>query len=170
MTLRLAQSQAVNSMPTKETCVINIIKSKKKIMQIIYTTCGVTLNSKGKAMSSGKFRISLSLAQINWILEHCQDDMPELHKQLMLLKTKADLGYVKPAYELAPARQPAPKKIKQSDFISKEEAYKQAMSYVTNDLPIPEHLKEGYDLYRYDNGLMTPEEVTAYESLMFPDF
>jgi len=107
-------------------------------------------------MTSAKFRISLSLSQIDWIIANCQADMPELHRQLSLLKAKADLGYTKPAYELQ-----APRQVKE---IPIEIKYKSACRYLDRGEPVPLELMPAYQEYRYLNDLMDEEESAAYEA------
>lgn len=108
-------------------------------------------------MSAGKFRISLNKAQIDWIIANCQADMPELYKQLSILKAKADLGFTQPAYEL---KEKIPKPVKP---MSLEDRYQIACKQISlGQVPNPA-LQAAYDEYRYLNDLMTPEDAAAYE-------
>lgn len=119
---------------------------------------------KGKVMTSaGKFRISLSLAQIDWILANCKTDLPELHSQLTLIKFKAETGLTAPAYSLSPREKkekpaPPPKKI------PIESTYKNAVLKLNAGLPLTQTEKDAYDEYRYLNDLMTEEEANLYEN------
>lgn len=137
-------------------------------MQITYTTLGVTEITKegvkGKVMTSaGKFRISLSLAQIDWILANCKADLPELHSQLTLIKFKADSGLTKPAYSLAPERERIPKPPTPAKKLPIESIYKNAVLKRNSGMILTSEEKDAYDEYRYLNDLMTAEEADAYE-------
>ena len=117
--------------------------------------------------SAGKFRISLNLNQINWIIANCQAEMPELHKQLLLLKTKADLGLTKAAYEIQPPRERAAPKTKETDKSKHVEAqYKVACNYLERGQTLTPELQAAYDEFRYLNDLMTAEESVAYEQAL----
>ena len=113
-------------------------------------------------MSLGKFRISLSLDQINWILDNCKDTVPELHAQLTLIKFKAETGITAPSYTLAPPKEKAPPKPKPEKNLTLQEKYNIALSLQARGLPMGEYL-EGYNEYRYLNDLMTPDEMDTYE-------
>lgn len=134
-------------------------KIGKQITQIIYTTSVVTKDTKGNMMSNGKFRISISLEQMDWIINNCKDTMPDLYKQLSLAKTKAELGYTKPAFAIAPKLS-----VKTKKALSPSECYSLAQHHLARGEEIPEHLQAGYMTYRYDNDLMSPEEMEDYEN------
>lgn len=100
-----------------------------------------------------KFRISLSQEQIKWILS-CPDVPPDLKNQLELALFKADKGMVKPAYEIKP---------REKRNLPIETQYKMALQFLERGDPVPSELQEAYSTYRYDNDLMSPEEMEEYE-------
>lgn len=168
---RYVKSEDAQQQSTRKAIAMNTMKRMKKHMQITYTTIGVTCNNtnqKGKTMTSaGKFRISLNLDQINWIIANCQAELPDLHKQLVLLKTKAELGYTKPAYEIQPQRE----RVKKTNLIDNDKSkhvetqYMIALNYLERGQTLTPELQSAYDEYRYLNDLMTPEESSAYEQV-----
>lgn len=133
-------------------------------MQIKYTTNAVTVTEKGKAMSVGKFRISISLEQMTWILEHCKEDMPDLYNQLLLHKIKAEGGITQPAFVIKPAPAPGLRK-----GATQKEKYDYVVSCQNSNKPYPPELQEAYDEYRYLNDLMAPDEMEAYEKIALGD-
>ena len=143
--------------------VINTMKKQKQPMQIEYTTNAVTVNTKGNAMSLGKFRISLSIEQINWILANCQAEMPELYNQLVLIKFKAEGGVTKPAFTIKPET------IRLRKEATIKEKYDLALELINKGQSVPQDLRDAYDEYRYLNDLMAPNEMDEYEKIALGD-
>lgn len=110
-----------------------------------------------KKDSLGKFRISLSLPQINWIMENCKDSMPDLYNQLVLIKFKAEGGVTKPAFIPKPEIQGVRK------GATLAEKYQAALSLMNAGESPPQELRDAYAEYRYLNDLMSPPEMEAYE-------
>lgn len=113
--------------------------------------------------SKGKFRISLSLAQIDWILANCKSDLPELHSQLTLIKFKAETGLTSPAYSLAPPREKKEKPLAIPKRLPMDKLYSIAVNHINANIPLTEELKNAYDEYRYLNDLMSESEADQYE-------
>lgn len=103
--------------------------------------------------SKCKFRISLSQAQMNWILA-CHDCPLDLKKQIRIALIKASEGMIAPAYEIIP---------KQKKDLPLETRYKMAIRYLDRNQPIPDELAGAYQEYRYLNDLMSDEEIAEYE-------
>lgn len=116
------------------------------------------MTEKIEKASNCKFRISLTLEQINWILS-CPEIPVSLSKQLNMLKLKAENGLVTPAYTLTPRQPAAPRYNK----IRGKQAYELGEQFVAEGQPIPEDLMHAYQEYKYLNDLMSPEEQLAYE-------
>ncbi len=110
-----------------------------------------------------KFRISISLDQINWILDHCKEDLPDLYNQLLLHKVKAEGGLTKPAFVVTPSI-PGLRK-----GASMKEKYDYALGLMNRNLPVPEEVMLAYTEYRYLNDLMTPTEMEEYENTALGD-
>lgn len=110
-------------------------------------------NASQNPASKCKFRISLSQAQMNWIMA-CPDCPLDLKKQLRIALIKADEGMIAPAYEIIP---------KQKKDLPLETRYKMAIKYLDRNQPIPEELAGAYQEYRYLNDLMSDEEIAEYE-------
>lgn len=106
-----------------------------------------------KLNTKGKFRISVSREQMQYILS-CPDCPADLRKQLKLALIKADEGMITPAYEIVP---------KEKKDLSLETQYKMACKYLDRDADIPDDLMPAYNEYRYMNDLMSPEDSKVYE-------
>ena len=137
----------------------------KNQKQITYTTCVVTVNTKGKAMSLGKFRVSLSIEHINWILENCKEIYPDLYNQLLLHKIKAEGGVTQPAFiPKTPVGIPGLRK-----GATIKEKYDYVVSCINKNILYPAELQDSYDEYRYLNDLMNQQEMEAYEKIALGD-
>ena len=105
---------------------------------------------------TSKFRTSLSLEQVQWIM--AKPDCPiELYKQLDLLVYKANAGLAKPAFSVKASKE------KKEESLSIEQGYKIACKKLEQGQPLDERLQNAYNEYRYTNDLMTPEEEADYE-------
>lgn len=127
-------------------------------------------DKKGWIMSEQKFRTSLTLSQIAWIMEKSKEsgEQQALFKQLALLKTKAELGYTQAAYTLQPQEVKEAKKTerllekKAAGNLSLADKYFLALDILEAGNELSEDLKSAYDEYRYLNDIMTAEESMTY--------
>jgi hypothetical protein len=99
-----------------------------------------------------KFRISISQEQMQFILA-CPDCPADLRRIIEVALVKAGNGYVKPAFEV---KTDAAK-------LAIDKQYRMALDYLDRGQPIPQHIIAGYEQYRYENDLMSEEELADYE-------
>ena len=102
-------------------------------------------------MSKCKFRISLSLEQMQYI-SGCPDCPPDLKRLIDIQLMKATTGYVQPAFT-----------VKTEVDLAPEIAYRKACQYLDAGQQVPVNLLPRYNEYRYLNDLMSPEEAAEYE-------
>lgn len=139
---------------------------QNQLEQISYTNLGVIETMKGNPMETTKFRVSISLDELNWIVDNCKETKPELYNRLLLIKIKADGGLTKPAFVTKP----------EIPGVRKGASLKEKYQFVVDQKnkgisldQIPEELRLAYDEYRYLNDLMGPEEMEAYEKQALGD-
>lgn len=107
-------------------------------------------------MSKCKFRISVSLEQMRYIIS-CPDCPPDLRKQLDLAIMKASHGYTVPAYEVKTS----------TKQLSLDQAYRIACRTLEGGGELHGEMLKQYNEYRYQNDLMSDEESEQYENAVF---